>query len=354
MVKEIGSALIGSGASLLGNLFNIGSQRAANKANLQIAQMNNQFNERMMEKQMAYNTDMFNRQNAWNTASEQRKRIEQAGLNPYMMLNGGNAGTAANTLGVTAPTAAPASVVAPQFDTASIGESVRNIISASATKESNDNLRMLTKTGYDLSEYEKMLKQAMTSDYRKSREVKEQQRQQLERLNILEDSNLNSLELELRQRSVEQQFKALYQKEQVISMVMQNAFQSARLPYAKVFASNEVAMQGAEICLAYANGALSRAKAKEAFASITLMGKQGKKLDAETTSVGNQNRMFDKVFDVTVDAVKAHKQYLDKLYQGYGKLPEWMYTLERLGLSPGAVREDIKQAGQAIIGAATK
>lgn len=354
MGEELIGSLAGAGASLLGNLFNIGSQNKANATNLKIAQMNNQFNERMMEKQMAYNTDMFNKQNEWNSASSQRKRLEQAGLNPYLMMNGGNAGTAANTLGVTAPTAAPASVVAPQYDTSSIGESVRNIISASATKESNDNLRMLTKTGYDLAEYEKMLKKAMTKDYRKSREVKEQQRKALERINILEDSNLNSLELELRQRSVEQQFKALYQKEQVISMVMQNAFQSARLPYAKVFASNEVAMQGAEICLAYANGALSRAKAKEAFANITLMGKQGKKLDAETTSVGNQNRMFDKVFDVTVDAVKAHKQYLDKLYQGYGKLPEWMYILERLGLSPGAVREDIQKAGQAIIGAATK
>lgn len=350
----IGGALIGAGTSLLGNLFNIGSQNKTNATNLKIAQMNNQFNERMMEKQMAYNTDMFNRQNEWNSASSQRKRLEQAGLNPYLMMNGGNAGTAANTLGVSAPTAAPASVVAPQLDTSSIGDSVRNIISASATKESNDNLRMLTKTGYDLAEYEKMLKKAMTEDYRKSREVKEQQRKALERINILEDSNLDSLELELRQRSVEQQFKALYQKEQVISMVMQNAFQSARLPYAKVFASNEVAMQGAEICLAYANGALSRAKAKEAFANITLMGKQGKKLDADTTNVSNQNRMFDKVFDVTVDAVKANKQYLDKLYQGYGKLPDWIFTLERLGLSPGAVRDDIKSAGQAIIGAATK
>lgn len=346
----IGGALVGAGTSFLGNLFNLGSQSSANAQNLKIAQMNNQFNERMMEKQMAYNTEMFNKQNEWNSASAQRKRLEQAGLNPYLMMNGGSAGTAANSLGVTAPTAAPASVVAPQLDTSSIGESVRNIISASATKESNDNLRMLTKTGYDLAEYEKMLKQAMADDYRKSREVKEQQRQQLERLNILEDSNLNSLELELRQRSVEQQFKALYQKEQVISMIMHNAFDAARLPYARIFASNEAAMQAAEIMLAYSNGALNKAKAKEALANVTLMGKQGKKIDAETTNVTNQNRMFDKVFDVTVDAVKANKQYLDTLYEGYGKVPDWFYTLERLGLSPSDIREDIKKAGEAIFG----
>ncbi len=354
IVPEIGAALIGGGASLLGNLFNFGSQSSANSQNLKIAQMNNEFNERMMEKQMAYNTDMFNKQNQWNSATAQRKRLEQAGLNPYLMLNGGNAGTAANSLGVTAPTAAPASVVAPQLDTSSIGESVRNIISASATKESNDNLRMLTKTGYDLANFEKVLKDAMAGDYLKSRELKEQQRQQLERLNILEDSNLNSLELELRNRSVEQQFKALYQREQVTSMILQNAFQAARLPYADIFASNEAAMQAAEIMLAYSSGALNKAKAKEALANVTLIGKMGKKIDAETTSVGNQNKLFDKVFDVTVNAIKSQKYYLDKLYEGYGNMPVWYYTLERLGLSPGAVKQDIKDAGQAIIGAAKK
>ncbi len=316
------AALVGAGSSLLGNLFNLGSQKSANATNLKIAQMNNEFNERMLMKHMSYNTDMFNKQNEWNSASSQRKRLEQAGLNPYLMMNGGNAGTAVNTLGVTAPTAAPASVVAPQLDVSSFGESVRNIISASAIKESNDNLRMLTKTGYDLAEYEKMLKKAMAEDYRKSREVKEQQRKQLERVNILEDSNLNSLELELRQRSVEQQFKALYQKEQVTSMILQNEFQRARLPYKEIFASNEAAMQAAQIALAYSQGYLNRAQAKEAFAKVTLIGKQA-------YGQQRQNDMFDRTFNATVDAVNANQNYLQIMNEGYSDLGSNYYKYSK-------------------------
>lgn len=324
------SSIVGAGLNIAGNLFNKHQTDKANETNLKIAQMNNQFNERMMEKQMAYNTDMFNRQNDWNSATEQRKRLEQAGLNPYLMMNGGNAGTAANTLGVSAPTAAPASVVASQLDTASFNDSIRNIISESSTNASNDNLRMLTKTGYDLVNYEKALKQAMTEDYRKSREVKEQQRQQLERLNILEDSNLNSLELELRQRSVEQQFKALYQKEQVTSMILQNAFDKERLPYAKIFASNEAAMQAAQIALAYSQGLLNRAQAKEAFAKVTLIGKQAK-------GQQQQNDMFDRTFDATVGAVNANQNYLQTMYEGYAGLGSNYYKYSKPLIDTGKI-----------------
>ena len=92
----IGSALIGSGASVLGNIFGAISQKKTNEMNLRINQMNNEFNERMMEKQMAWNEEMWNKQNEYNTASNQRARLEQAGLNPYLMLNGGSAGTASS------------------------------------------------------------------------------------------------------------------------------------------------------------------------------------------------------------------------------------------------------------------
>lgn len=322
LIPEIGAALIGGGASLLGNLFNFGSQSSANAQNLKIAQMNNQFNERMMEKQMAYNTDMFNKQNQWNSATEQRKRLEQAGLNPYLMMNGGNAGTAANTLGVSAPTAAPASVVAPQLDTSSIGDSVRNIISASATKESNDNLRMLTRTGYDLANYEKILKQAMTEDYRKSRDVKEQEKQRLQRLNELEDLNYNSLNTEFIMRNQEQYFRMTYQREQAVSMILKNAFDIERLPYAKIFASNEAALQAAEISLKYLQGKLTKAQAKEAMANVILIGHKAKGQE-------NENKLFEKTFDATVDAVKAEKGYLDVLYTGWSELGSDYYKYSK-------------------------
>lgn len=94
-------ALIGAGASLLGNIFGASSTASTNENNLKIAQMNNEFNERMMNKQMDYNTKMWHAQNLYNDPSQQRARLEAAGLNPYMMMNGGSAGVAQSAGGVT-------------------------------------------------------------------------------------------------------------------------------------------------------------------------------------------------------------------------------------------------------------
>lgn len=110
-----------------------------NNANKQIAQMNNEFNEKMLNKQMDYNKEMYQQQlgdqwsfyndakeNQWqmyedtkeyNSASAQRERLEAAGLNPYLMMSGGNAGVATSNpvppgsapsgQGVNVPTASP-------------------------------------------------------------------------------------------------------------------------------------------------------------------------------------------------------------------------------------------------------
>lgn len=110
-----------------------------NNANKQIAQMNNEFNEKMLNKQMDYNKEMYQqqlgdqwsfyndaKQNQWqmyedtkeyNSAAAQRERLEAAGLNPYLMMSGGNAGVATSNSapagsapsgqGVNIPTASP-------------------------------------------------------------------------------------------------------------------------------------------------------------------------------------------------------------------------------------------------------
>lgn len=123
MTGIVGSA-IGAGSSLIGGAASTAAQNAANK---EIAQMNNAFNEKMFDKQVAYNkemyqqqlgdqwkfyndskqnawdlvenqqkfqTDMWNKNNEYNSASAQRDRLEAAGLNPYLMMSGGSAGTA--------------------------------------------------------------------------------------------------------------------------------------------------------------------------------------------------------------------------------------------------------------------
>ena len=90
--------LIGSGLStgggLIGGLFGLFGQKRANEMNMRINHMNNEFNERMLDKQLAFQQEMWDKTNEYNSAKNQRARLEEAGLNPYLMMSGGNAGTA--------------------------------------------------------------------------------------------------------------------------------------------------------------------------------------------------------------------------------------------------------------------
>lgn len=91
---SLGAGVIAGAGSLLGGLFSSSGSRYAarkqlqavretNAANLQIAQQNNAFNERM-----------WNLQNDYNTPEKQRARLEAAGINPYLMLDGSSTGVA--------------------------------------------------------------------------------------------------------------------------------------------------------------------------------------------------------------------------------------------------------------------
>lgn len=96
----VAPAIISGAGSLLGGLFGAhGSDKAA-KYQLQAARETNRMNYQIAQENNAFNQRMWEKQNAYNSPVEQRRRLEQAGLNPNLMMNGGSAGTAE-----TAPTA---------------------------------------------------------------------------------------------------------------------------------------------------------------------------------------------------------------------------------------------------------
>lgn len=146
MTGVVGSA-IGAGSSLIGGSVSTAMQNQTNK---EIAQMNNAFNEKMFDKQVAYNKEMYqqqlgdqwkfyndSKQNAWdlvenqqqfqtdtwnnqfdkiseyNSPSAQRERLEAAGLNPYMMMNGGSSGVVQSSPGLSGSAGAAPSGGAP-------------------------------------------------------------------------------------------------------------------------------------------------------------------------------------------------------------------------------------------------
>lgn len=93
-------SIISGAGSLLGGLFSAGGSVKAAKYQLQAARETNRMNYQIAQENNAFNQRMWEKQNAYNSPVEQRRRLEQAGLNPNLMMNGGSAGIAE-----TAPTA---------------------------------------------------------------------------------------------------------------------------------------------------------------------------------------------------------------------------------------------------------
>lgn len=128
LLGSIAGGLLGLGASSVQNSQNRQNVRETNQMNYKINQMNNQFNERMAIQQRNWQENMWNKENAYNTASAQRQRLEEAGLNPYLMMNGGSAGVAQSAgTGSTASSSGNAVMQPFQADYSGIGSSIGNI-----------------------------------------------------------------------------------------------------------------------------------------------------------------------------------------------------------------------------------
>lgn len=125
---SIAGGLLGVGSSVIQNSQNRQNVRETNQMNYKINQMNNQFNERMAMQQRDFQENMWNKENEYNTASAQRQRLEEAGLNPYLMMNGGSAGIAQSAgTGASASSAGSAVMQPFQADYSGIGSSIGNV-----------------------------------------------------------------------------------------------------------------------------------------------------------------------------------------------------------------------------------
>lgn len=120
-------AAISGGASLLGGILGKNSQSSANKTNLLINRENQRWNEKMMDKQNAWNLAQWNRENEYNSASQQVARYRAAGLNPYLMMQNGSAGSASSVTSAAPATAGMSNTVS-SFDYSSAAAGVGNAV----------------------------------------------------------------------------------------------------------------------------------------------------------------------------------------------------------------------------------
>lgn len=141
--KDWAGGLFGGIGSVISGAVGAKSTSDANKTNLKINQMNNDFNARESQKARDFQLDMWNRENEYNSASSQRKRLEDAGYNPYM--SDAQAGTAAGMSGTSAATAAGAASQVPYIpDFQSVGVNLASALKMMSEKKQTDieNLNM--------------------------------------------------------------------------------------------------------------------------------------------------------------------------------------------------------------------
>lgn len=141
--KDFASGLFGGIGTVVSGAIGAKSTADTNKTNLKINQMNNDFNAREAQKSRDFQLDMWNRENEYNKSSSQRKRLEEAGYNPYM--SDAQAGTATGMSGTSAATAAGAASQIPYTpDFQSVGVNLASALKMMSEKKQTDieNLNM--------------------------------------------------------------------------------------------------------------------------------------------------------------------------------------------------------------------
>lgn len=324
MTGVVGSA-IGAGASLIGGASSTAMQNHANK---EIAQMNNAFNEKMFDKQIAYNkemyqqqlgdqwkfyndskenawklvenhqqyqTDMWNKTNEYNSPAAQRERLEAAGLNPYMMMNGCSAGTAQtmsgsagaapsggapSAQGVTPPTATPYSADYSGI-TAGLGRAidVLSSIPDRKVKEAQaDNLRIEGKyiAGKAMAQILQMKTEAKTKEARLA----------MDKLVSDVRKDLMSSQIAVNDQNIAES------KARTQIAVTENLMRQKQLEWLPMQQKIELAQAAADIALKRSTGNLNNVKAQHEIKKIAETVARTNKLTSEFNAQEYQNQ-FD-------------------------------------------------------------
>lgn len=99
-----------------------------NRANLAIARETNAYNYLLASKQNDWNVEQWNRENAYNTPSAQRQRLLDAGLNPNLMLDGGDAGNARGLDSANYANAQPTTMQNPAQEKLGLLQSIQGVL----------------------------------------------------------------------------------------------------------------------------------------------------------------------------------------------------------------------------------
>lgn len=315
----LAGAIAGAG-SLIGGLFGshgsrdaaryqLQAQRETNANNLQIARENNAFNERM-----------WNQQNEYNSPSMQRARLEAAGLNPYLMMDGGSAGVAES-----APTADTSGTqVAPDIGTTIAGgyQAMGNSISSAASQIAqmvyNNDLQKanVAKTQADAqnaqlqNQYDDLRNQFATAQFLTELRLKQHQGRISEyEANFLRDSMHDRLD-SIKFQNTLSGSQSSYYNQMAGLLDVQRKIEEENLKWLpqEKQAGLAATLQNVRTMVSQMHLNYAQAKSAYAMAALNYASANGIKLD---------NKLKDSVFDLSVGM--AENQYL----KGYAEQDQY-------------------------------
>lgn len=298
----------------------------SNKGNAQIANNSNNFNEKMLDKQIAYNKEMYQqqlgdqwqfyndaKQNAWdmaeyNSAPAQRERLEAAGLNPYLMMNGGSAGTVQSSAQGSAPSAQgvnPPSATPYSMDYSGLVQGlgmaldqISKMPDNSVKRAEADNLRIEGK--YKAAKMVAEIAQMRTNAHT------QKGRLALDKLIYSIDKDLKTSQMSVNSENI-----ANMQAQRKLINV-QTLFAEKQLSWMDAQNKMDLAQKTADIQLKYAQGALTRKQVDHEIAKITETEvRTSLGIQEQTTNVLKQQGMRQEN-QFNVDTYSVRKRILEE------------------------------------------
>lgn len=299
MDPSILAGLLSGGTNILGGLINGFFAHNANKSNqrnvdntnatnLQIANDVNQTQRDMQQEKMAFDVGMWNKQNEYNSPTAQRKRLEEAGFNPW--LQGVTTGTATTspTMSQYTPVAATMSPYQtdPNYMAASIGQVMQGAASLG-------NIPLF---------------QQQVKSQRLDNETKEINNRYLESMTL---KNLKSLDLRNKSLDLDNIAKSLSNKfetetyssrfemlqEQIQGLSLSNAMANKQLSFLDQNQKLNVANMTSQLATMAAQRNLTRSQ-------IAKLGREMGIIDLQAKQLGISNRKAEAVFNYEVN--QAH------------------------------------------------
>lgn len=219
--------------SFFSGILGIGSNLATNSANMKMNKQNLDVAKQMFQKEMDYNRYVYEDQKEYNSASAQRQRIEDAGMNPYMMMSGGSAGTAGSS---SSPSFSMPSTIPRQslsYDPSFIQDAIDKVYQNDLVKAESDKTRAEATTAWEDAQFKRTFNEITVA-----RELSELR-------NVNQETKSRILDNYIKQNTADYTIQSMkydseYKFQQIRDLTLDMAIKDAGLPFISKRAQLEI------------------------------------------------------------------------------------------------------------------